>query len=260
MSTIHFISFADTKSEPMLKRIHANAKYTGWFESIETLSEKDFDRSYIRKYGKYFHMRGFGYWIWKSYIVKRRLSEINDGDVLLYADAGCTLNQLGAKRFREYICKLKDNDFGMLVFEQQGLIERQWTKGDLLKFTKNRGATAQFWAGAFMLRKTPTTIQFVDEYYDLCHNHFNLITDSPSVTPNAIDFIENRHDQSAFSCLAKRYSPVVVSADETFTKGDYSVELSDSPIWATRLREYTWYGLKKMSLKKRFPKLFGRLW
>lgn len=110
------------------------------------------------------------------------------------------------------------------------------------------------------MRKTPTTIRFVEEYYDLCHNHFNLITDEPSIEPNAPDFIENRHDQSAFSCLVKQYNPVVVSANETFTTVDFSIDLHEYPIWATRLREYTWWGLKKMTLKKRCPKLFGKLW
>ena len=32
--------------------------------------------------------RGAGYWIWKSYIIRKTLEEINDGDILIYADGG----------------------------------------------------------------------------------------------------------------------------------------------------------------------------
>ena len=40
------------------------------------------------------NVRGFGYWSWKPEIIKQTLSDKwNDGDQLLYLDAGCNLNR-----------------------------------------------------------------------------------------------------------------------------------------------------------------------
>ena len=36
--------------------------------------------------------RGGGYWIWKSHIIKK-INEINDNDILIYLDAGCSINK-----------------------------------------------------------------------------------------------------------------------------------------------------------------------
>lgn len=265
MERLHFLSFADSKSAPILKRIRKNAEETEWFDNIEVWDEHSFDKWYIKKYHNRFHLRGFGYWMWKSYLVKRKLTKMEDGSFLLYADAGCTLNKAGEQRLKEYLSMVENNEFGLLAFQQENLIEEQWTKADLLQYVNKKEIaggvkTGQLWGGAFILRKTEESRNFIDEWFDLCHNHFELITDQPSVHPNPASFKEHRHDQSAFSCLAKKHRPVIVNADETYTDDDFSMKLSKYPIWATRLREYTWWGFKKMTLKKKLPLLFGRLW
>ena len=56
--------------------------------------------------------RGFGYWIWKPQVILQSLRMMDKGDVLLYADAGCVLNNLGKKKFNEYIDILIDSDSG----------------------------------------------------------------------------------------------------------------------------------------------------
>lgn len=47
--------------------------------------------------------RGYGYWLWKPYIVKKQLEKMNDNDILIYADSGCELNVNGLPRLVEYI-------------------------------------------------------------------------------------------------------------------------------------------------------------
>lgn len=150
-----------------------------------------------------------------------------------------------------------------MIFEQQGLTEKLYTKADLLNHVGEIDNPAitntdQIWAGAFMLRKCKEITDFVNRWYDVCHNHFELITDKDSKLPNAKGFITHRHDQSAFSVLVKGYHLAVVSANETFTTGNFQDELADFPIWATRKRQYTWWYLKKDGLKKRLNKLFNK--
>ena len=53
----------------------------------------------INNYAKS-NSKGYGYWVWKPYIVKKALSTINENDILLY------VNPVGFTRDYEHIGKL----------------------------------------------------------------------------------------------------------------------------------------------------------
>ena len=36
--------------------------------------------------------RGFGYWIWKPYLIKKSMDQMKDNDILLYLDCGCEID------------------------------------------------------------------------------------------------------------------------------------------------------------------------
>jgi hypothetical protein len=42
--------------------------------------------------------RGYGYWLWKPYIIKKTMEEMKDGDILLYLDCGCEINYNDIKK------------------------------------------------------------------------------------------------------------------------------------------------------------------
>lgn len=263
MRKIVFISFGDRKYKPTLKRIKNEAINSGFFSDVKVLSDKNLGEEYKKKYSDRLKLRGFGYWMWKSYIIKEEISNLNDGDIMVYADAGCTINNLAKQRFTEYIEYITSSKSGILVFSQENLIERYYTKADLLSFTKtlqdkNITDSPQFCGGIFILKKCISSVQFVEKWFDLCHNHFHLITDEPSKTDNLNGFITHRHDQSAFSVLAKQYNPIIISANETYTQKNFKVDLKDYPFWATRKREYTWIYLKKHGIKSRINKIINR--
>lgn len=253
---IFFLTFADKKCAPMLRRINKEAFNSEFFDVIKVYNERAFDKEYRLKYKDRFKLRGYGYWMWKSYLVKRELENMSDEDILVYMDAGCTINKDGAKRFYEYISYVKSTKCGILAFQPKHLIENAYTKADLFNYIgslndKNITETPQFWVGSFIIRKCKMSISFVNKWYDLCHNHFDLITDKPSIIKNASNFIENRHDQSAFSILLKPYKPCIIDDKETYTNGNSEIDLREYPIWATRKRQYTWWFLKKEGLKKK---------
>jgi hypothetical protein len=52
------------------------------FKSINCCTENNVD----------YNKRGYGYWIWKSQIIKQHMDLLNDGEILLYCDAGSQLN------------------------------------------------------------------------------------------------------------------------------------------------------------------------
>ena len=245
MSEIRFASFASSNMKPSLDRIRREAEASRFFTSIHTYTEKDFDKDYWQKYKDRFlqNKRGYGYYMWKSYIVKRELESLADGDILVYLDAGCTINARARKRFDEYIELARKTECGVVCFEQKGLPDRQWCKADLLQYA---GAldnpaiteTPQFCAGGHVTRKCALSVEFVGKWYELCHEHFNLITDEPSALPNLEGFRENRHDQSAFSVLLKPYKPCILDAGLE-TGGAFRRPQAGSPIWAARKRTYT---------------------
>lgn len=188
--------------------------------------------------------------MWKSYIVKKEIDYLNEGDIIVYADAGCSINPLGKRRFEEYINAVEQTPSGLLVFSQSNLTEKHYTKADLFEYTntinnKKITDTPQIWAGAFIIRKCSKSLDFVNKWDSLCHNHFYLITDEVSSIKNLDGFITHRHDQSAFSVLVKQYNPCMFDANETYTTDSFEKVLKEFPIWATRKREYTWIYLKK---------------
>ena len=65
-------------------RIKGEAEASHFFTSIHTYTEKDFDKDYWQKYKDRFlqNKKGYGYYMWKPYIVKRELESLADGDTL----------------------------------------------------------------------------------------------------------------------------------------------------------------------------------
>lgn len=151
--------------------------------------------------------RGFGYWCWKPQVILQSLRQINEGDILIYADIGCEFVPSKAKSLLEKLQNLANNDIMGFSLPYQ---ERQWTKNDIFrhfgaennpKFTES----SHICATLIFMKKSAKTIQIITEWLDIFKNHWNLVDDSPSQTPNHKDFCENRHDQSIWSMINKKY-------------------------------------------------------
>ena len=61
------------------------------------------------------------------------MDRMEEGDFLVYADAGCSLNPKGIKRLEEYLQIAADSPCGVLGFDQHWL-EAEWTKADLFDY------------------------------------------------------------------------------------------------------------------------------
>lgn len=152
--------------------------------------------------------RGFGFWCWKPQIILQSLRQINDGDMLIYADLGCEFSAKGAKNL---LAKLKDLESSDMIGFSLGTIEKEYTKGDVFRhfgvendarFTQSR----QIIGTIIFMKKSQKTLQIIDEWLNIFRNHFDLVDDSPSKSPNLQGFIQNRHDQSIWSLLNKKYN------------------------------------------------------
>ena len=179
--------------------------------------------------------RGYGYWVWKSYLVNKTLDKMNDGDILLYCDVGCEYNINAKDRLNEYIDIVNNSESGILSFYLP-YPEYEWTKNDLFKYLEcsdDIKNSCQNITTFFLLKKCPNSINFANKFYETCCN-YNLINDSQSITHNHKIFKEHRHDQSVFSCLCKIYN------SEKIEDASYYINWNEaglnSPILAKRNR------------------------
>jgi len=246
-----FCSFADSKMWRSLERIKKQAEDMHVYDQIYVYNENDLDVAFQNAFkDKLVPSRGFGYWVWKPQVILQTLEKMNDGDILQYTDAGCHLNKRGVKRLNEYFEIANVSETGILAFQSKkaddekllktfDLPETHWTKGDLFDYfdvrdNKEVYDTEQIGATILFIKKTPEGISIIHEFLQVFYDDFSLADDSPSKSSNFDGFTENRHDQSIFSIIAKKYRIPTLSCFEYWQLDFNFHKLKYYPIWAIR--------------------------
>ena len=277
---IILLAFATKDLQRSVNRLQKQAEESLYYDKIKILGPKDFDETlkrHINDLLKKNKKRGYGYWYWKPYLIKEMMNNLNDNDIIHYVDVGCHIIKNKNHKFNQYLNFLIDQDNWILPFQyyfyeskkNNGITfpERQeykFTKADLINFFNFIGSTEitdtpQFWAGNLFVKKNKVSKEFLSEWIDIMHKNTNLIDDSISKINNHVDFIENRHDQSVFSLLCKKYKLKSFSAYEC----DWAIKNNirtwehnlNSPILAKRDLKYN---ILKRFLKRQH-KNFNRL-
>ena len=237
-----FISFGTTHNyQNSIRRIKLQAENMNYFDEVIIFTEKDFDEEYLKQNGDFMtnNSRGYGYWCWKSYFIKKVMNTMNDNDILVYADCGCTLvnTNVAIGRLDAYVKLCSKLEVGNLSF-QMVFPEKSYTKSDVFHKLNALDDTimnsGQLVGGIFVLRKCPNVIKLIDEYYNACQDH-SVIDNSQSETKNDPTFVDHRHDQSVFSILRKKHGTIRIP-DETWYENFNSPIAMTKPILATRLR------------------------
>jgi hypothetical protein len=172
--------------------------------------------------------RGYGYWLWKPYIIKHYINEMEDGEILIYADIGCEFSSAGEKIFKKYINYV--SIYEILAFSTlNGKPESAWSKKELIDFFKLPDALIkqeQAAATFFMIKVSKFTREFISEWLNLSqvNNIFNI--NDILIKQQNKNFIEHRHDQSVFSLLLKKYKIPILKKNtnfplEVYYKGSY---------------------------------------
>lgn len=242
MSKLILVSFADSRYRNSLKRLEEQTREFPFDERYFLTEKNCLTKEYWRKLKPWLYRRGYGFWAWKSSIVKDYLNKLDDGDMLFWSDAGIMWNATPESllKFDEYI-KMLSGDNDILVFGQP-TIEKEWTKGDVLEAlgvynNEEICNSNQYWAGCFLVKKTKRTEEFINRLIDLCELSKELITDKRSSVPNREGFKEHRHDQSLFSVLVKTYPHVAIPWQETQVEDGNWEKLKNNPIQSRRLKE-----------------------
>jgi len=226
--TKHFITFGNDLFEKQRQKLVKQAIDTGWFDSvIEETPDTIYDfylqhKSFIDN-----NKRGYGYWIWKPYIILRQLEKMNDGDFLFYTDSGATILPHRKNKFDAYINLLNQSNTPVLSFGLQSITERQFQKMSVLKefgLDKNEEFlnSNQVESGIVICKKTDYTIKFMKKWLDLVlQDNYRLVVDYDD--EEQLDgYIGHRHDQSLLSVLSKTENAhTIIDVNEAYGLGPF---------------------------------------
>jgi hypothetical protein len=241
----YLLSFCDSKYKKTLERLRRQAENLNVFDHIFCFDENYFEKDFTSKHQDFIaqNKRGYGYYIWKPYLILNVLHQMEDNDILVFVDGGCSLNPNGLERLHKYFDIVNQSPYGILAF-QIGAVEQEWTKMDLFyelgceqnEEIKNSG---QMISGIVIIRKCDHVVKIYEKAYELgVKNNYHFSDDSQSNHPNCPTFHAHRHDQSILSLILKLNGCEKLH-DETYFKQfayDAVMDGTNYPIWASRIK------------------------
>ena len=175
---------------------------------------------------------GAGYWIWKPFIILQTMKHLDDGDIVLYTDAGMKVLDSLDPLF-EITKTSKDN---RMLFAETWFygthLHSEYTKRDCFilmgmddpRYYKERVLNAAF----HLWMKTQKNIDFLTEW-QMYLKDSRIVTYEPNTCgqPNLPDYIDHRHDQAVLSLLSLKYGrelyrePTQFTLNEKFENSPY---------------------------------------
>lgn len=242
---VKFISYADGNMTYSLRRIGRQARRLGIFDEV-ILYTPDMLPAYIRQSPLMQYPRGGGYWSWKPAIIDETLQHSEDGDVVVYVDAGCTLRKGKNAEWNLFIRLLQKYDTVCFQYdESQPQWEKWGSKSSKIKYWSKKSTQDYFVErfgddsfleeghimGGILFMKNKRN-SFLRNWLDIVLNHPELILDPTpeEAAAQPAGFAGHRHDQSVITPLALN-DPTVIVLPEIIEKEEY-----DGFIWASRIR------------------------
>ena len=222
---IYFITYGSGSFKYSSKRVFKEAKSLGFFAKIFVFSEKDLPLV-IKSSPLFNNGKGGGFWLWKPYFIDKILNEINEGDIIVYSDAGNEL--LNSSKWKDYFNLLESYD--SIFFQYRENFDYGWNKfnpkyneSPKLKFWTKKNAVDHFknlflsddeWlekskilAGLIIIKKNKNSENLIKEWLDNMIFFPQIVCDLfENEKQNQIDgFSQHRHDQSILSILVRCY-------------------------------------------------------
>lgn len=232
---LYFLTYADHNFYNSKLRIAEEARTCG-FDVVLVMSPSDIPPSFSQHENVkqvWCQRRGAGYWIWKPYIVEHVLNNyMKEDDFLLYTDCGCVIQ----KPIDEWIQLLNDAKKSMLRFSLEHDEYKYTTSAIFEYFGADQAvrASKQLVGGVLLLKKTQTSLQYVQHWLRVAKERPDLFTDLHNEEAKLKEpkFIDNRHDQSISSVLLKS-NPNYIA--DTLILEDPTLE-KDAPVRSARKR------------------------
>ena len=194
-------------------RLESEARSTGWFKDVFNYTSDD-----LLSYNRPFNGPGAGWWWWKSVVCQIALNNIKKDDILLYLDAGCSINVNGKNRFWEYV-ELCNSGPGFVGFGGgtelsdnggAGATDKMHTKRDLLIDlgcdSPEYMETTQLGGGLFFVKNNYFGNDLINQFVELSKNE-HFLNGDVSLNSEYNEFVDHRNDQSVLSLLVKLRLP-----------------------------------------------------
>lgn len=245
-ASIHFVTYGSGrffyKSRLRLEREARNAR---WFSVVRGYGLSDLSHEFRETHVDLLKReKGGGFWVWKPEIVRMHLEQhMRPNDVLVYADAGCSLNvnPTSTARLMQYVDMARRAPSGVVAISLAKHSDTQYSKRDAVFAVTGRTQVdgPQLQSTVFLVRKCDLAMAVV-AHWRLAASNARWLGDDASILKEHAEFRGHRHDQSLFSLVLKQYGPLVsvVPFDETYMCPDNECERFSAryPIWATRYK------------------------
>ena len=236
---VHLATFYSLDLKRSAERFSQQVKEMEVYDYVHIFNQNDLNddfKNYISQLLKKGKTRGYGHWVWQTYIHQLVLSKMDDGDIYHWCDVGCHFNKKGIWRLKEYIEIVKKDKNGCLFFSYKKPtledkfskykfpknLEIEYTKADLIKYfnlddNHEMILSPQVWGGSFFLRKCNISEKLMKEHFNITRNRYDLIDDDESkfIENSYPNFKAHRHSQSVLSILAKKINCDFISAYES---------------------------------------------
>lgn len=244
---VYFFTYGDNNYQKSKNRIREEAMRCGFLDVIDIYGREDLSLDFIEKTKPYIdHPRGGGYWIWKTYLLKKTFEKMREGDYCVYIDAGCTINPMGGERFKYYLSLLDQSESGMFRLEHEKTPVELFTNEKVFEYFEGSEdeelrKSDVLMGGVMIFKKNDNSQKFIDRYLEIAENDPYLFSDEFNDYKRTSKLIDHRHDQSVSSCLVRREAPETVTfPDETYAPDvegwQFLYSVQKVPFLATRIR------------------------
>lgn len=249
----HLVSFSTPQYRQSHKKLEQSALKYG-IDTLHSFTQKDLKKTNFWHDNRFIFKqeRGFGYWLWKPYLILEVLKKVNEDDIVMYADAG---NEIITDLIPLFNLCMKQN---IILFQVHDHLNKTWTKRDafvLMNCNAPQFYEAQQVCGSPQLyRVCSESIKFVETWLQYCCNPL-ILTDSANTCGFVNDdtFKDHRHDQSILTLLAIRQNIKIHRDPSQFGNG-YEVAYPDSIyqqlINLHRTKHYTLLDRALMKIKR----------
>lgn len=212
----------EQKNTPGLYRIVQEALETRWFASAKAMGPDDLTTGFKDKFKDILEQpRGGGYWIWKYDVIEQALQTMDEGEFLVYLDAGSQLNKGGEERFKEYLKILDGSKYDVVCFQLAHAEHKYTTDAIFRTFNVSMEdpirQSGQYISTILVMRKGPHLRSWLAMVRDALLQDPWIITDKYNREAESIDgsFVDNRHDQS-LSSVSRKINGCETLKDESY--------------------------------------------
>lgn len=236
------IAYANAKMAYSLKHLVKNVKDLSLFDVVIPYTPIQLPQ-YIKDAELMKYSTGGGYWLWKPYIIWETLQKMEEGDIVCYIDAGCTLRktiewQIYFELMKDYdtlLFKYPDEVTEWKMYGSSSTKIKHWTKKTALVFLDNI-IGSQTWReqnkiwGGFMFVKGRSN-PIIKEWLNIMLLHPEIVTNPTSEEEQYVFYAQHRHDQPLLTALAYKYNDsCILLPDLSETYGEHVA------VKATRMR------------------------